>query len=367
MRVHRFLQFASIAVCTIAMLAVAQAQVGGEPIRIIFPFAAGGSGDALARLIADKMRASLNRPVIVENRTGAAGRIAVNAVKNAAPDGNTLLLTPIAPLAIYQHVYKSLDYDPIHDFEPLSQLATFDFGVAVGQQVPAKSLKELVAWAKGDPARTNFGMPAAGSLPHFLGIMFGRDTGMDLRAIIYRGSAAALADVVAGHVPMLFTTTSDMVEMHRAGRVRVLATSDQQPLAVSARCADLPRGRIRSGGNRLVRHVCASQDPARCRRASQRGDCRGRQGAGCARTDAGSGAAADRHFGRRTRANPAARLGILGARHQGFGLQAGAVGPAAAGFTALVRARPPGIRRWRISRRIKTPARAMSAGRRCRS
>ena len=213
---------------TLATLVPAAAQVGGEPIRIIFPFAAGGSGDALARLIADKMHASLNRPVIVENRTGAAGRIAVQAVKTAAPDGNTLLITPIAPVAIYQHVYKSLDYDPIHDFEPLSQLATFDFGVAVGQQVPAKSLKELVAWAKGDPARTNFGMPAAGSLPHFLGIMFGRAAGVDLRAIIYRGSAAALADLVAGHIPMLFTTTSDMVEMQRAGRIRVLATSDQQ-------------------------------------------------------------------------------------------------------------------------------------------
>jgi tripartite-type tricarboxylate transporter receptor subunit TctC len=228
MRVHRFLQFASIAVCTIAMLAVAQAQVGGEPIRIIFPFAPGGSGDALARLIADKMHASLNRPVIVENRTGAAGRIGVQAVKSASPDGNTLLLTPIAPMSIYQLVYKSLDYDPIHDFEPLSQLATFDFGVAVGQHVPAKSLKELVAWAKADPARTNFGMPAAGSLPHFLGITFGHAAGVDLRAIIYRGSAAALADLVAGHIPMLFTTTSDMVEMHGAGRIRVLATSDQQ-------------------------------------------------------------------------------------------------------------------------------------------
>ena len=193
------------------------------------------------------MHASLNRPVIVENRTGAAGRIGVQAVKTAAPDGNTLLITPIAPVAIYQHVYKSLDYDPIHDFEPLSQLATFDFGVAVGQQVPAKSLKELVAWAKGDPARTNFGMPAAGSLPHFLGIMFGRAAGVDLRAIIYRGSAAALADLVAGHIPMLFTTTSDMVEMQRAGRIRVLATSDQQR---SPFLPDVPT--FREGGYDLV-------------------------------------------------------------------------------------------------------------------
>jgi tripartite-type tricarboxylate transporter receptor subunit TctC len=84
-----------------------------QPIRIIFPFAAGGSGDALARLVGERMRVALNRPVIVENRTGGAGRIGVVAVKNAAPDGATLLMTPIAPMSVYQHVYPSLDYDPI--------------------------------------------------------------------------------------------------------------------------------------------------------------------------------------------------------------------------------------------------------------
>ena len=153
-----------------------------QPIRIIFPFAAGGSGDGLARLIADKMRAGLNRPVIVESRTGASGRLGVQAVKAAAPDGNTLLITPIAPMAIYQHVYPSLDYDPIADFVPVSQVATFDFGVAVGPQIAAASLKDLVAWAKANPAQANYGIPAAGSLPHFLGVMFGRTAGLDLRA-----------------------------------------------------------------------------------------------------------------------------------------------------------------------------------------
>jgi tripartite-type tricarboxylate transporter receptor subunit TctC len=208
--------------------APARAQVGEQPIRIVFPFAGGGSGDGLARLIADRMRQSLNRPVIVENRTGASGRLGVQAVKAAAPDGNTLLITPIAPLAIYQHVYPSLDYDPIADFAPVAQVATFDFGVAVGPQIAAKSLKELVAWAKANPAQANFGIPAAGSLPHFLGVMFGRAAGIDLRAVPYRGSAAALTDLVGGQIAMVFTTTSDLVEMHKAGRIRGLATSDKQ-------------------------------------------------------------------------------------------------------------------------------------------
>lgn len=206
----------------------AQGQLVEQPVRIIFPFAAGGSGDALARLIGDKMRVELNRPVIVENRTGAAGRIGVVAVKNAAADGTTLLLTPIAPMSVYQHVYPSLDYDPIADFAAVSQLGTFDFGLAVGSKVPAKTLNELVAWAKANPAQANYGTPAAGTLPHFLGVMFGRAAGLDLRQIAYKGSAAALTDLVAGHIPMMVTTNSDLVQMHKDGRIRILATSDKQ-------------------------------------------------------------------------------------------------------------------------------------------
>ena len=112
--------------------APALAQLAEQPIRIVFPFAAGGSGDALARLIAEHLRTALKQPVIVENRTGAQGRLGVQAVKAAAPDGNTILLTPVAPMSVYQHVYKALAYDPVADFAPVSQVATFDFAVAVG-------------------------------------------------------------------------------------------------------------------------------------------------------------------------------------------------------------------------------------------
>src|SRR5262245_64199114 len=110
---------------TALLSAQANAQIGKQPVRIVFPFAAGGSGDALARLLAEHMRTGLDRPVIVENRIGAAGRIGVEAVKSAEPDGNTILLTPIAPVAIYPHVYKPLGYDPFIDLEPVSQVAAF--------------------------------------------------------------------------------------------------------------------------------------------------------------------------------------------------------------------------------------------------
>jgi tripartite-type tricarboxylate transporter receptor subunit TctC len=142
----RALVLATLAVAVFAL--PARAQIGAEPIRIVFPFAAGGSGDALARLLAEHLRVSLSSPVIVENRTGAQGRLGVQAVKGAAPDGKTLLPTPVAPMSVYQHVYKSLAYDPIADFQPLSQVVTFDFALAVGPQVPAKSLRELVDWIK---------------------------------------------------------------------------------------------------------------------------------------------------------------------------------------------------------------------------
>jgi len=202
-----------------------QAQIGGEPIRIVFPFAAGGSGDALARLIAEHLRVALEQPVIVENRAGAQGRIGVQAVKAAAPDGKTLLLTPVAPMSIYSHVYKSLAYDPIADFQPISQVATFDFAIAVGPQVPAKSLRELVDWLKANPSQGSYGTPAAGTLPHFFAVQFARAAGLDLRHVGYRGSAAALTDLVGGQIPIVVTTTSDLLEQHKGGRIRVLATS----------------------------------------------------------------------------------------------------------------------------------------------
>jgi tripartite-type tricarboxylate transporter receptor subunit TctC len=208
--------------------APSRAQLGGEPVRIIFPFAAGGSGDALARLIAEHLRGALNQPVIVENRAGAQGRIGVQAVKAAAPDGKTLLLTPVAPMSVYSHVYKSLAYDPIADFEPVAQVATFDFGLAVGPQVPAKTLRELVVWVKANPAQGSYGTPAAGTLPHFFAVRFARTAGLDLRHVGYRGSAAALTDLVGAQIPIVVTTTSDLLEQHKAGRIRVLATSDRQ-------------------------------------------------------------------------------------------------------------------------------------------
>jgi len=199
---------------------------GGNTIRIIFPYAAGGSGDATIRLIADKMQASLNQPVVVENRTDGAGRIGVSAVKNAPPDGLTLLYTPFAAVTIYPFVYKTLEYDPFTDLRPVAQICTFDFGLAIGPSVPAKTPKELVAWLKANPDKAQFGSPGAGALPHFFGLMFGKAAGIEMTHIAYKGGTPAIADLLGGQIPMVSSTASEFLDLHQAGKLRVIATSD---------------------------------------------------------------------------------------------------------------------------------------------
>lgn len=208
--------------------APALAQSHSPPVHIVFPFAAGSSADSLARLIASELGAGLNRSVIVEPRPGAGGRIGARAVKSAAPDGETLLLAPIAPMAVYQSIYPALDYDPVKDFSPVTQIATYDFAIAVGNHVPARTLDELVAWIKANPAAANFGIPGAGTLPHFFGMMFGRAIGADLQAVAYNGTAPLLTDLVGGRIPIVIHASNELVEMARAGSIRVLATSGRQ-------------------------------------------------------------------------------------------------------------------------------------------
>jgi len=203
----------------------AAAQIGESPIRIVLPFPAGSVGDTALRMIAESMRVRLNRTVIVENKPGAAGRLGVQSVKDAPADGTVLLFTPIAPMALFPHVYDNLAYDPARDFQPISQVGTFDLGVAVGANVPARNLKELVDWLKAHPDRAAYGTPAAGSLPHFFAVLFARHAGLDLRHVAYKGNPQAVTDLIGGHLPLFFTSTQDLVEAHKAGRIRVLATS----------------------------------------------------------------------------------------------------------------------------------------------
>jgi tripartite-type tricarboxylate transporter receptor subunit TctC len=221
-----FLATLAAAICSSA--SSLHAQLAEQPIRMVFPFAAGGSGDALARILAEHLREGLNKTVVVENVTGAAGRLATRQVTQAAPDGKTLLITPIAPVVVYPHVYTDLDYNPFTDLVPVSQVAAFEFGIAVGPKAPVKTLKELVAWAKANPKEASYGSPGAGALPHFFGVLFSKAAGIDLVHVGYRGSALAMTDLVAGQIPIVVTTTSDLLPMHQAKRATILATSDSK-------------------------------------------------------------------------------------------------------------------------------------------
>ncbi|HVG52449.1 MAG TPA: tripartite tricarboxylate transporter substrate-binding protein [Xanthobacteraceae bacterium] len=213
------------AASALAAPAIVKAQ-GGNTIRIIFPYAAGGSGDVPVRLVADKLTTLLNQPVVVENRTGGAGRIGVSAVVNSAPDGLTFLYTPFAAVTIFPQVYKSLDYDPFTQLRPVSQLCTFDFAIAVSNSVPAKTPKELATWLKANPAKAQFGSPGAGALPHFFGLMFGKAAGVEMTHIGYKGGAPAMADLLGDQIPMVSSTASEFLDLHKAGKLRVIATSD---------------------------------------------------------------------------------------------------------------------------------------------
>ena len=172
----------------------------GKPIRIIYAFAAGDGGDAIARLLAEHLPGKTGAPAIVENRAGASGRIGTRAVIAAEPDGTTLLLSPMGPMSIHPLTYSNLDFDPFKDLAPVSQVATFDIALAVAPTHPSRNLPELVVWLKANPEKANYGTPGLGGLPHFFAIMFASSAEVTLRNVPYRGAGAVLADLVASQL-----------------------------------------------------------------------------------------------------------------------------------------------------------------------
>lgn len=226
----RVLLFALLVTANIAF-----AQEG--TIRIVLGFPAGASSDLLTRLLADHMRGSLNQPVIVENRTGAGGQIANEAVKAAAPDGLTLLMTPVATMSIYPHSYASLRYDPFTDYAPVAHLASFHLGLGVSAKVPAATLAEYVALVKKDPKAGFYASAAAGSIPHFLGVMFSRAAGIEMVHVPYKGTANVLQALAATEISAATTPASDIASLVRSGKARLLATSGAQR---SASFPDVP-------------------------------------------------------------------------------------------------------------------------------
>lgn len=205
--------------------AFAQAQI--ETTRIITGFAAGGTSDTICRRVAQRLQGDFARTAVVENKTGAGGQIAVSTVKAAAPDGATILQTPTSMLTIYPHIYKKLPYEPLADLTPVSIGCVFDFGFAVGPAVPAsvRTVGDFVNWVKANPQGGNFGSPAAGSTPHFIGALVGKVGGVELKHAAYRGTQPAMLDLVGGNISAVSGPVGDLTQHLATGKVRILATS----------------------------------------------------------------------------------------------------------------------------------------------
>ncbi len=204
------------------------ARAEDRPLRIVVGFPPGAGIDTIARLIADKMRVSLGRPVVIENKPGAAGMIANTTVKAAAPDGTTLLMTPLANMVFFPHSYARLDYDVFKDYVPVAHLASFPLALGVGPDVPAKTLPDYVAFAQKGGANANFTAASLGSLPHFFGLMFARTAGIELTYIPYKGTAQALPALMSGEIPAAILTLNDLGTAVQSGKARILATSGAQ-------------------------------------------------------------------------------------------------------------------------------------------
>ena len=203
-----------------------------EQVKIYYGFPAGSAGDSVARRVGEKMAGSAFTPNagVVENRPGAGGRIALESLKSAQADGSVLAVAPFSCTSIYPHIYSKLAYDPFKDITPVSVGAIMHHGLAVGPLVPAsvKNVKDFLAWAQANPDKANYGSPAAGSTPHFIGALLGMNNGVDLKHVPYKGSVPGVTDVVGGQIASMVTPSGDFIANHKAGKLRVLATSGRQ-------------------------------------------------------------------------------------------------------------------------------------------
>lgn len=200
-------------------------------VRIVNGFPAGGVVDIVSRRIAEALPGpGFSASVIVDNKVGAAGRIACAAVKSAPADGNTLLLSPDTVMSLYPFVYSKLEYDPFKDFIPVSTGALTTDALAVGPMVPdsVRSLRDFFSWAKSHTSQANFGSPGSGSPLHLLGALLAAESAVPLNHVPYRGAAPGVADVLGGQIAAMIAPTGNFLSGYRAGKLRILATSSMK-------------------------------------------------------------------------------------------------------------------------------------------
>ena len=196
-----------------------------RPVTIVVAFTPGGPSDVLSRIIGKRLQEILHQPFIVENRPGAGGNIAAEQVKNAAPDGYTLLMGNNGILATNAALYKKLSYDAEKDFVPISLVGTQPNILVVNPSVPANSMAELIALAKASPGSLNFASSGHGAAAHLAGELFKTEAKINIVHVAYKGAAPALQDVIAGHVQMMFATAASVIGLIKNDKVRALAVT----------------------------------------------------------------------------------------------------------------------------------------------
>jgi tripartite-type tricarboxylate transporter receptor subunit TctC len=213
----------------LALPAIATAQVIQRTARIVIGFPPGGSSDVVARLYAERLRGIYAPTLVVDGRVGAAGRIAVEHVRDAEKDGSVYLQTPASMLTLQPHVFpREVRYDALTDLIPVSTVCTFPFTFAVPASHPARTLAQLVDWLRAQPGEVPFASPAAGSAPHFLGVMFARKFGLRLTHVPYRGAVPAVQDLIGGRLPLFVGVLGDVSPQHGSGARMLAITSAQR-------------------------------------------------------------------------------------------------------------------------------------------
>lgn len=204
-------------------LHVAAQSYPSKPVRLVNPFTAGGPLDLMGRLLSDKLSGALGKPIIVENRPGAAGNVGAAEVARAPGDGHTLLLTLFSIVTSNPHLYERLPFDPLKDFAPITAIARSDSVVVVHPSVPAASMRELVAHAKANPGRLNYASAGKASPGHLTAEFFARGTGAAFTHVPYKGNAEAIRSVIAGETQIMFTPTTGALPHIKAGKLKALA------------------------------------------------------------------------------------------------------------------------------------------------
>jgi tripartite-type tricarboxylate transporter receptor subunit TctC len=215
----------AVLIAVMAPMALSAQTLPSGPVKFVVGFAGGGSTDAMARIIAEKLSERIGRNVIVENNAGASGRLAAEQVKKAAPNGSTVLVGNIGMIVLAPVTFKELSYDPLRDFAPVVRAADFQLVVAASQATGASDLPGLIRWLKENPDKANVGVPLQASLSHLTALRFVEAAGAPATMVVYRGSAMATQDMLGGRLAAGVAAVGDFVEQHRAGSMRIVGVS----------------------------------------------------------------------------------------------------------------------------------------------